>query len=103
MIILNVSHLGLKAKAKSDLALPSMCCWKRDLCLLFTTMSMFLRKAYSLTDKAERKPLMIGLTLLIVLRSTLIAGMDPPDLTVTFFRIIPPPRGVVTVVPVNFA
>ena len=57
----------------------------------------------SLTDKAERKPLMVGLTLLKVLRLTLIAGMDPLDMTVTFFGIIPPPRGVATVVPVNFA
>ena len=57
----------------------------------------------SLADKAERKPLMVGLTLLLVLRLTLIAGTDPPDMTVTLFGIIPPPRGVATVVPVNFA
>ena len=46
---------------------------------------------------------MIGLTLQIVLRLTLIAGMDPPDMAVTFFGIIPSPPGVATVVPVNFA
>ena len=37
---------------------------------------------------------MVGLTLLIVLRLTLLAGMDPPDMTETFFGIIPPPRDV---------
>ena len=46
---------------------------------------------------------MVGLTLLIVLRLTLLAGMDPPDMTVTFFGIIPPPPGVATVVWGNFA
>ena len=46
---------------------------------------------------------MVGLTLLIVLRLTLISGMDPPDMTVNVFGIISPPRGVATVVPVNFA
>ena len=61
------------------------------------------RKSTSTTDKAGRKPVMVGLTLMIVLRLTLIAGMDPPDMTVTFFGIITPPRGVATVVPVNFA
>ena len=57
----------------------------------------------SITDKAGRKPLMVGLPLMIVLRLTSIAGMDPPDMTVTFFGIIPPPRDVATVVPVSFA
>ena len=46
---------------------------------------------------------MVGLTLLIVLRLTYIAGMDPTDMTVTFFGIISPPLGVATVVLVNFA
>ena len=46
---------------------------------------------------------MLEVTLLIVLRLTLIAVMDPPDMTVTFFGIIPPPQGVATVVPVIFA
>ena len=32
-----------------------------------------------------------------------IAGMDPPDMTVNSFGIIPPPPGVATVVPVDFA
>ena len=59
--------------------------------------------ATSITDKAEQKPIMVGLTLLIVLRLTLIAGMDPPDMTVLFFGIIPAPPGVATAVPVNFA
>ena len=59
--------------------------------------------ATSITDKAGRKPLTVGLTLLIVLRLTSIGGMDPPDMTVNFFGIIPPPLGVATVVPVNFA
>ena len=57
----------------------------------------------SIRDKAGQKPVMVGLTLPIVLRLTLLAGMDPPDMTVTFFGIILPPRGVATVVPVNFA
>ena len=34
----------------------------------------------SITDKAGRKPVPVGLTLLIVLRLTLIAEMDPPDI-----------------------
>ena len=50
----------------------------------------------SITDKAGRKHVMVGLTLLIVLRSTLIAGMNPPDITVIFFGIIPSPPGVAT-------
>ena len=57
----------------------------------------------SITDKAGQNPVMLGLTLLIVLKLTIIAGMDPPDMTVNFFRIIPPPPGVATFVPVNFA
>ena len=46
---------------------------------------------------------MVGLTLMIVLRLTLIAGIDPPDMKVIFLGIIPPPPGVATVVPINFA
>ena len=58
----------------------------------------------SITDKAGQKPVMVGLSLLIVLRLTLIAGMDPPaGHDGNFFGIIPPPPGVATVVPVNFA
>ena len=57
----------------------------------------------STTDNAERISLTVGLTLLIVLRLTSIGGMDPLDMTVNFFGIIPPPLGVATVVPVNFA
>ena len=57
----------------------------------------------STTDNAGRISLTVGLTLLIVLRLTSIGGMDPPDMTVNFFGIIPPPLGVATVVPVNFA
>ena len=57
----------------------------------------------SIMDKAGRISVLVGLTLLIVLRLTLIAGMDPPDMAVIFFGIIPPPWGVATVVTVNFA
>ena len=42
--------------------------------------------ATSITDKAGQKSLIVGLTLLIVLRLTLIAGMDPPDMIVTFLE-----------------
>ena len=67
------------------------------------TFAHHVSEITSLTDKAERISLMVGLTLLIVLRLTSIGGMDPPDMTVNFFGIIPPPLGVATVVPVNFA
>ena len=70
-------------------------------------LKLFLRdKAKNTTSLADNADIIfctVGLTPLIVLRLTLIAGMDPPDMTVTFFGIIPPPRGVATVVPVNFA
>ena len=86
-----------------------MKCWVTALMLMDSSTDVFrmsvslTRHDTSLADKAERKSLMVGLTLHIVLRLTLIAGTDPPDMTVTFFGIIPPPRGVATVVPVNFA
>ena len=57
----------------------------------------------STTDKAGQTSYKIELTLLIVLRLTLFAGMDPPDMRVISFGIIPPPRVVGTVVSVNFA
>ena len=63
----------------------------------------FIHLHTSITDNAAQFFCMVGLTLMIVLRLTLLAGMDPPDMTVTFFGIIPPPRDVATVVPVNFA
>ena len=44
----------------------------------------------------------LRLTLMIVLRLTLIAEMDPPDMVVNCFGIIPPPLGVATDVPGSF-
>ena len=38
----------------------------------------------SITDEAGRKSVMVGLTLLIALRLTLLAGMDPPAMMVIF-------------------
>ena len=40
----------------------------------------------SITDKARQKPVMVGLTLLIILRLALIAGIDHPDMTVFFWN-----------------
>ena len=66
-------------------------------------LALYSLGATSTTDKAGRISVMLGLTLLIVLRLTSIGGMDPPGMTVNFFGIIPPSLGAARVVPVNFA
>ena len=46
----------------------------------------FIHLHTSITDNAARFFCMVGLTLMIVLILTLLAGMDTPDMTVTFLQ-----------------